>query len=491
MPSIYKRGRRLYARLKGPNGWFGEPTPYNVGDEEKARRFAKTSQEELDGKAAVHIEQPLTVDRYATRWLRVRREKYEATSKRYQETGLGKVQHRGHRGDESVYRLHIAPYIGSMLMASTHARDLAGWIHTLRTTTALSTKTIRSVYAVASAMFRDATVTGVVESNPCQLKAAELGELEDTAGAGRYTREQFELMIGSSQVPEHGRVYVAIGGLGGLRLGSIAGLRWGDLDATTAPLWRLTSVRTYANRPTKTQRPSVVPVHPVLAEMLAEWRHGWGRMFGRPPTANDPIIPRVPNYWQAEPVPMRKRHAGALMNEVLEALEIPPAPMPSHALRSTFISIALEDGAARDMVKRITHDAGRTRDAFDLYDRANYWPQLCAEVAKVRISPRSGGSVTALATAHATAHGRGRNHMWKYKEAPRPVAGTVVDIGHIRAATMRKGDGEAGRGGTVRPADVASLLQAMSEAALAGDLDRVESLLAEARTATAHGRAAR
>jgi integrase len=123
--------------------------------------------------------------------------------------------------------------------------------------------------------------------------AWSVASAESPIGAGRYTREQFELMIGSEELPEHAHLFAALGGLAGFRLGAIAGLRWGDLDTTAAPLWRLTSSRTYEGRPTKSQRPSAAPVHPVLASMLTTGRHGWGRMFGRAPTADDPIVPRT------------------------------------------------------------------------------------------------------------------------------------------------------------------------------------------------------
>jgi hypothetical protein len=46
------------------------------------------------------------------------------------------------------------------------------------------------------------------------------------------------------------------------------------------------------------------------------------------------------------------------MHASLDTLAIPPAPMPSHALRSTFISIALEDGADDRMIERVKKKSG-------------------------------------------------------------------------------------------------------------------------------------
>lgn len=45
---------------------------------------------------------------------------------------------------------------------------------------------------------------------------------------------------------------------------------------------------------TKTGVDHLVPVHPVLARFLAEWRlHGWRARHGRRPTENDLIVPTI------------------------------------------------------------------------------------------------------------------------------------------------------------------------------------------------------
>jgi hypothetical protein len=133
---------------------------------------------------------------------------------------------------------------------------------------------------------------------------------------------------------------------------------------------------------------NAIPVHPVLADLLSRWRHGWGEMFGRASTASDALLPRAPSKWKDAPgSPHTKKTGGDLMDEILSRLEIPAAPMKAHALRSTFISMALEDGADDRLIERVTHSPGKGRRAFDRYDRADYWPRLCAEVSWLSICP--------------------------------------------------------------------------------------------------------
>lgn len=463
--SIYARGRKLWCRLKDEHGkWISKPTPYYVGQERDAERYAARAQQRLDQRRAggAIADGPLTVERWAEQWLAARREKHDATLKRYQAVGHGKIEHRDWKTDEGRMRRHVLPHLGAQLVAGVLPRHLAAWVQALRTTTTLAPHTVRNVYGLVAAMFRDAAIAGHVDVSPCILTRAQLGDDEGSErGAGRYTREQLERMIGAEALPEHARVFAALGGLAGLRLGAIAGLRWGDLDTAAAPLWRLTSSRTYDGKPTKTGRASVVPVHPVLAEMLAAWRHGWGCVFGRPPTADDPIVPRAPGKWIDAPgAPHSKKTGGDLMDLVLSTLKIPAAPMKSHALRSTFISIALEDGADDRLIERITHTPGKGRRAFARYDRADYWPQLCAEVARVRISPKSGGRVVELATVLATGGGIYSGSAMMEVEAPGVEGGSTATSGRDGSPGERDREGRADRSERERTTTVASLATA-------------------------------
>lgn len=61
MASIYARGNVLWCRVKDGGRWVRMPTPYRLGDEAKARRFAEWAQEALLAKHAGVVIGPLTV----------------------------------------------------------------------------------------------------------------------------------------------------------------------------------------------------------------------------------------------------------------------------------------------------------------------------------------------------------------------------------------------------------------------------------------------
>lgn len=69
MASIYKRGTKLWARIRDRAGKrAGKPTPYREGDERKAERYAAELQRIEDAartSAAMPDSAPLTVEAYA------------------------------------------------------------------------------------------------------------------------------------------------------------------------------------------------------------------------------------------------------------------------------------------------------------------------------------------------------------------------------------------------------------------------------------------
>ena len=77
MPSVFPRGGKLWCKVKDGGKWRNKPTPYRVGDEAKAARFAKQTQTILDARlaSAESGNAPLTVATYTERWIDGRRKR--------------------------------------------------------------------------------------------------------------------------------------------------------------------------------------------------------------------------------------------------------------------------------------------------------------------------------------------------------------------------------------------------------------------------------
>lgn len=164
---------------------------------------------------------------------------------------------------------------------------------------------------------------------------------------------------------------------------------------------------------TKTEVSKHVPVHPVLAAMLAEWKlGGWSAMMGRTPEPDDLIVPLPPEAAarrrtrEGEPFRGSDYSYKRWIDEDLPALGW--RHRRHYDMRATFITLALEDGADRDIIEsRVTHTKKR-RSAFDGYNRGEQWARTCTEVAKLRIvrSARA-GEIVALPAAAVTGSGSG------------------------------------------------------------------------------------
>src|SRR5262249_52736975 len=147
-----------------------------------------------------------------------------------------------------------------------------------KSTPKLAARTVRNIYSVVGAMFRDAAIEGKIDANPCILTVAQLGPVVDKDPEWRagaiYSRAEAETMISDARIPLDRQMVYAFGLLAGLRPGEAAALRWRHYDATRQPLGQLTVAKSYSTKRaitkgTKTEAVKFVPVHPVLAAMLA------------------------------------------------------------------------------------------------------------------------------------------------------------------------------------------------------------------------------
>lgn len=394
MASLYARGRKLWCRVKNEHGkWVGEPTVFCVGDEVKAQGYAERLQLKYDDMRAAGRSGPLTVAQYAVPWLEERK-------------SLGMDWH----SDRSRLDNHILPAIGKLPIADVGTPRIMSIVSDLRTKKKLASRTVRNVYSIMAALFRDAKLAGHVTATPCELDVRQLGSIVDKDPSRRaeavFTHAEVEELISSEVIPADRRLMYGVELLTGTRPGETAALRWKHWDRSTPMLGKLTVSQSYNSKQnraksTKTDTVKRVPVHPTLALMLADWEaNGWPAMMGRPPTSEDLIIPLPPSAAARR----RSRIGESFRGTDYSSKRWREADLPAlgwrsrqhYDMRATFISLSVDDGADLDIIeKRVTHTK-KSRRAVDGYYRGQHWKRTCAEVMKLKIMHRG------LATARAT-----------------------------------------------------------------------------------------
>ena len=284
MGYVYKRGTKLWLGYFDAKGKLQQvASGLEAGDEKKAKKVLEKIEARV--RAGVELgeaeEGPVTVRRYVVRWTEERKLNQIACAD----------------DDATRIRLHALPTIGDLKMEEVRPRHIRDLVRHIRANTKLAPRSVRHIYGALHVMFRNATVDELIDVNPCILKRTDLPKLMDkdpTWRAGAvFTRGELEQIISDERIPPDRRVMDAILGLAGLRFGEAAALRWRVYDTTLEPLGRLLVASSWHTRrreekSTKTEQPRQVPVHPVLARILAEWKlGGWQVMMQRAPGPDD------------------------------------------------------------------------------------------------------------------------------------------------------------------------------------------------------------
>jgi integrase len=287
----------------------------------------------------------------------------------------------------------------------------------------------------------------MIEQSPCVLDERQLGPVTDKdpewRDAAVFTHEEVETIISDGQIPPDRQMVYALELLAGVRPGEGAALRWRHYDPAVRPLGKLLVARSYntkrnREKSTKTDAVKHVPVHPVLAAMLAEWKlGGWAEMIGRAPTPDDLIVPLPPDAAERR----RSREGEPFRGHDYSGKRWRDEDLPAlgwrhrrhYDMRATFITLAIEDGADPDVLEtRVTHTR-KARNAFDGYNRGLHWERTCTEISKLRIArgPRSSAirqpiaagigpdSLQSAAVLASTENDEGKK--WRRRESnPRP-----------------------------------------------------------------------
>ncbi len=370
MGSVYPRGRKLWLKFKGPSGWEQHATDYVVGQEGLARATLDQIETRLEaGEVVLGEIGQVTVGDYYRAWIREREAEIQTW-----------------KNDEFVFRLHVLPALEKRRIDAVRPADLVALVKGWRGV--MAPKSVHNAYSTVSAFFRDACIGSLIATSPCILTKRQLGSKEPKDPEFRakavYVRDEVERLISDDRISQDRRVLYALQGLGGLRHGEAAGLRFRNCSTPAEPLSMVYVAFSYDRPYPKGGRCRPVPVHPTLAAVLAEWKlDGWAKMMGRQPTPDDLVLP----------IPLGDKNAGELRTRQysgdrfrLDLALLNMRHRRGHDLRRTFISLTRSDGARSDILRRVTHKP--PPEVFEGYTTFE-WPVVCAEVLKLKISRRT------------------------------------------------------------------------------------------------------
>ena len=184
---VFARGRKLWITWRDVDGkWRNATTGLAVGQEELAQAAYEAvvrQVREASGNPIVALAP--TVREYVKTWL-VSREKLDLDWK----NDRGQLEH------------HVLPAIGDTNVADVRTRHIVDLFARIRTTPLATTeeppapRTVRNIYCVTSALFRDAKLADLIAQSPCCLNERQLGPKRDKdpewrAGAV-FTRDEAE-----------------------------------------------------------------------------------------------------------------------------------------------------------------------------------------------------------------------------------------------------------------------------------------------------------
>lgn len=405
MGSVYKRGKRWYIQFKDEEGaWL---TRSAADTKVEALAILKAVERKLHGapggvpalpanqEAAAqpaHLEAPARGVSEAAKSPRsveapktssppqvtaTLKEKAEQWMERRKTKGL-----RNWANDRTHFVHHIYPVLAAMQIPEIRVRHVRDLVEQLEGK-GLAPRTILKVYGTLHKFFTDLMVDEVVQHTPCVLTKDQLPKSRDKDPEWRatavFTREEVELIVSAPGIPEDRQMLYTLLFLTGSRFGEVAGLKWSDLDLRMSPLARLRVSRSYEHG-TKTDQPRQVPVHPLLLELLMEWRTGgFVEIVGRAARPGDLIVP-------SRELAMRSRHH--TRNKFLEDIKkLGLRHRRVHDSRRTLITLARVDGARKDVLEQITH--GARGNILDMYTTLP-WPTLCEAIQCLRLKRLNG-----------------------------------------------------------------------------------------------------
>jgi len=308
------------------------------------------------------------------------------TFERFAETWLSNRTNVAASDDARHIRTYAVEFFRDARLSDIARADAYRFALALRDTQ--KRKTAKNIWGTTRTLFRDAHLQGLIATDPCALPRGFWGRAVSVPRAP-YSALEARTLTEHPDVRPDFRVWLALALYTGMREGEVCGRRFRDWDPEGAPLGAITVASQYRDEPLKTKRPRRVPVHPALHRVLVAWRDGgFELVFGRPPTADDWIVPRRGRI----DLPHTRSSAYKAFQTACELAAVTPHSL--HSTRHTFITWARRGGARADVLEVVTHNAaGKIIDQYTHWD----WAPLCEAVSCLDYGAEtSGANVTAV-----------------------------------------------------------------------------------------------
>lgn len=382
MAFIFKRGKRLYCKVKDSSGtWVPKPTPYDVGDEEQAQSFADRLQAEVNRNKPASG----SVAAYAQGWLVERSTRNLAAFD----------------DDEARINNHTLPFFGTMRLRDVRPKQFRDFVRLLAKS-GLAPRTQHNIIGITRTMFEDAVIDELITANPCKAKAGEIVDKVDADPTWRskatYEKAEVVTLVSDARIPPGRRVMNALKSLAQLRHGEAAGLPIHAINLTKQPLGELQIATSYGKGRTKTNVTRLVPIYPTLKLLIETWlTDHWPRIYGRKPTSDDLLVPTLDFKF------LTANYAGVAFREDLIRLGLRHTAgkrrgRGGHDLRAWGITALQEAGANRDIVGSWTHT--KKADVMSGYSRFS-WDAMCREMLKLDLTVAGYAMQLVPAMSHA------------------------------------------------------------------------------------------
>lgn len=276
------------------------------------------------------------------------------------ERSRGRVREQSYDNYRRVTSRYLVPGLGSHRLTELKRRHVRRWAELLVSQGGLAKTTAAMILGVLTAILNDAVDLELIPFNPCAHVSRSCGlhtrDLNRSIQA--YTAQQLHLMLEAlKRVASYDYLAAYILANTGLRVGEGFGLQWEDVDWTARQL--LVRRQVYpsgkvAATKTRTGMRSVDLARPTV-DFLRSHRLGARQDAVRAGRALGPWIlaPEWPEQPPRAPKPdSRRKRLRRSMARACEAADLPGWLAHPHALRHTFCSLLLQQGASPAYVQR-------------------------------------------------------------------------------------------------------------------------------------------